>query len=261
MHETDQLLLITREAGRRAADHIRSAAHPGDPATWDVKGTSNFATQVDRDAESVIAETVMAAYPDCRVLGEELTPEEQGAGLTWIVDPLDGTTNFLHGYPAYAVSIAASIDGVLQTGVVIDVPHDVTYWGTAGGGAWRDGQRLHVSRIDEPRFALVGTGFPFKAPDLLPGYQRQLETILRSTSGVRRAGSAALDLVHVASGFFDAFWELSLAPWDVAAGTLIAREAGAVVTDLTGDTNVLRQGPIVAGNPTLHRWLLAALND
>ncbi len=260
MHEKRRLLRTAVYAAQRAADLIADAARPN-PSTWDVKGASDFATQIDRDAEQRIAEAVLREYPDATVLGEELTPDGIHRGLVWVVDPLDGTTNFLHGYPAFGVSVAAVLDGAPAVGVVIDVARGLTYQASAGGGAWCGDQPLRVSQIHDPAFALVGTGFPFKRIDLLPQYLRQFDTILRSTSGIRRAGSAALDLVYVAAGIFDGFWELSLAPWDVAAGTLIAREAGAVVTDLAGDEDVIRQGPIVAGNPAMHRWLLDRLTD
>ncbi len=259
MYDTAQLQRITTRAARRAAQHIRSADRPRNPTGWQMKGASDFATDIDRDAEAMIAETVLAAFPDSTVLGEELSPGPLGGGLTWIVDPLDGTTNFLHGYPAYAVSVAVAVDGCPVAASVIDVPYDRTYEAVAGGGARCDGAALRASATDDPTFALVGTGFPFKHPELLPQYLKDFSTILTSTSGIRRAGSAALDLVQVASGTLDGFWELSLAPWDVAAGALIAREAGAVVTDGAGHTDILKTGSIVAGNPVIHQWLCTVL--
>ncbi|KPJ94079.1 MAG: hypothetical protein AMS18_04485 [Gemmatimonas sp. SG8_17] len=255
------MLALTLDAAQRAAGYIRSVRQLPQPAAWGLKGTSDFVTQVDRESEQLIAELLLREYPDSTIMGEELTPDSQGEenGLLWIVDPLDGTTNFLHGYPAYAVSIAAVVDGRLTVGVVADVSRNVVYHATADGGAWCGEQRLEVSGTSDPALALIGTGFPFKALDQLPQYLRNLANILCSTSGIRRAGSAALDLVDVSSGRFDGFWELSLAPWDVAAGTLLVREAGGVVTDTDGVTDVVRQGPIVAGNQEMHRWLLEVL--
>jgi myo-inositol-1(or 4)-monophosphatase len=216
---------------------------------------------VDRESERLIAETLLRECPDSAIMGEELTPDGIGDqnGLLWIVDPLDGTTNFLHGYPAYAVSIAAMVDGKPTVGVVVDVPRNIVYHATAGGGSWCGERQLEVSETSDPALALIGTGFPFKALDQLPQYLRNLANILSSTSGIRRAGSAALDLADVSLGHFDGFWELSLAPWDVAAGTLLVREAGGVVTDTDGGSDVVRQGPIVAGNPEIQRWLLEVL--
>ena len=181
-------------------------------------------------------------------------------GVTFIVDPLDGTTNFLHGFPAYAVSIAAAIDGVLECGIVLDVPDDVQYTAVRGGGAFRDGELIAVSSITDPARSLIGTGFPFKHLVHLDAYQRQFAAIVRTTSGIRRPGAAALDLASVAAGSFDGFWELSLAPWDIAAGVLLVREAGGIVTDLDGnDVTGLAHTPLVAASRVMHDWLLTTL--
>jgi myo-inositol-1(or 4)-monophosphatase len=259
--EARDLLSTAVAAAQRAAKYIRSAEHPAGPGAWDLKGVSDFVTQVDRDSEAIITETLLSRFPDSTVVGEELAPgmENIQRGLSWVVDPLDGTTNFLHSYPVYAVSVAALQGGQLMAGVVLDVHRDHVYTASAGGGAWFCENRLNVSSIAEPRNALIGTGFPFKGLDLLPSYLRQLGDILQCTSGIRRAGSAALDLVDVALGRFDGFWELSLAPWDVAAGTLLVREAGGLATDMNGNDDVVRQGSVVAGNPAIHRWLLERL--
>ncbi len=261
MPQPSELLQLAQAAAEKAAQYIRSVDQPPDPASWDLKGASDFVTQVDRDSEQLITEILLNECPESVVLGEELSPDSssQDADLVWIVDPLDGTTNFLHRYPAYAVSIAAQERGVLVAGVVTDIHGSVSYTAAAGNGAWCGDQRLEVSQTDIPANALIGTGYPFKNLDLLGEYQRQFSMILTSTSGIRRAGSAALDLVDVALGRFDGFWELSLAPWDIAAGTLLVREAGGLVTDTEGSEDVVRQGPIVAGNPAIHAWLLGVL--
>lgn len=229
---------------------------PANPADWGVKGAADFVTEVDRQAERAIVEKLLETTPDASVMGEELTPTAKLAPLVWVVDPLDGTTNYLHGYPAYAVSIAAVTDGALAVGVVLDVERDLIYHAVVGEGAWCGDRPIRVSGVTTPERALIGTGFPFKARGLLPRYLRQFTTILTATGGVRRAGSAALDLVDVGLGRFDGFWELSLAPWDVAAGSLIVREAGGIVTDNAGNGDVIRHGSIVAGNPSIHGWLL-----
>jgi myo-inositol-1(or 4)-monophosphatase len=182
-------------------------------------------------------------------------------GRVWLVDPLDGTTNFLHGYPQYAISIGALVDGVLSVGVVHDVTRDVSYRAARGLGAWSGGQRLTISALTDPTRALVGTGFPFKELDRLDEYLRQFAAVCRTTSGIRRAGAAALDLADVATGRFDAFWELTLAPWDIAAGIMLVREAGGVVTTVTGGDDMLRDGSVVAGNEHLHRWLIDLLKN
>lgn len=250
------LVRIARAAALDAADYIRNAPRPDGPGAWSVKSRHDFVSDVDRGAEERIAASLMQAVPGSRVIGEELSPELLREGLVWIVDPLDGTTNFLHGYPEYAVSIAAAENGCLQAGVVVNVPRGELYEATAGGGAFCSGRPIHVSRIAGPGHALIGTGFPFKHLEGMDRYLAQFRRVAEATSGIRRAGSAALDLCAVACGAFDAFWELQLAPWDVAAGTLIVREAGGVVTDLEGSDIGIQHGPVVAGNPAMHGWLL-----
>lgn len=254
------LLHIAVQAARLGAREIRTRRRPSDPGSWDRKGVSDFVTDVDRAAERAIADALLHHAPESAILGEELTPETAlEAPLLWIVDPLDGTTNYLHGYPAYAVSIGCVVEGRLAAAVVLDVDRGREYTAIEDRGAWCNGQRLQVSSVTEPSSALIGTGFPFKWPELLSRYLKQFSVILSSTSGIRRAGAASLDLVDVAMGRFDGFWELMLAPWDVGAGTLIVREAGGLVTDLDGSDSFLRHGAFVAGNPTIHAWLLEVL--
>ncbi|HEU4700762.1 MAG TPA: inositol monophosphatase family protein [Gemmatimonadales bacterium] len=258
------LLHLARTAAARAADFLRTVERPADPRAWTAKGRHDFVTGVDRGAEEIIAEVLLAAEPGGRMVGEELSPGElarAGEGLAWIVDPLDGTTNFLHDYPWWAVSIGAAVDGVLEAAVVLNVPRNECFHATRGGGAWLGERRLEVSAITEPGFALVGTGFPFKHLERLDEYQAQFARVMAATSGVRRAGSAALDLADVAAGRFEAFWELHLAPWDIAAGTLLVREAGGRVTDLEGRDAAIAHGPIVAGSPAMHAWLLEVLGS
>jgi myo-inositol-1(or 4)-monophosphatase len=258
-------LVTAAAAAAEAAGRLLRSLPPLGRDAWMEKAPHDFVTDADRRAEALIADALVRAVPGAVVMGEELSPgagARAGAGVVWVVDPLDGTTNFLHGYPQYAVSIAAQVDGVLQIGVVHDVCREVTYRAVRGQGAWCGARRLAVSSVVRPGHALIGTGFPFRAGDGLERYLRQLAAVMAAASGVRRAGSAALDLADVAAGRLDAFWELTLAPWDVAAGIVLIREAGGVVTTLAGaadDAEILRGGSIVAGNPVLHRWLLDTL--
>lgn len=255
---------MAAHAAERAAEHIRSAAPRPDgpavrPSNWHAKGHHDWVSEVDREAEALIAEILHRGAPGSRLVGEESSPDLQHTGLVWVVDPLDGTTNFLHGYPQYAVSIAAALDGVLEAAVVLDVDRECLYGAVRGRGAWLGDTRLAVSGISDPSLALLGTGYPFKQLDELDRYLAQFRRILPATSGVRRAGSAALDLADVAAGRLDGFWELRLAPWDSCAGILLIREAGGVVTDLTGRPIGVEHTPVVAGNPAIHAWLLAQL--
>ncbi|MEX0906857.1 MAG: inositol monophosphatase family protein [Gemmatimonadota bacterium] len=227
---------------------------------WSEKGVADFVSHVDREAEAGILSLLRGRFPGHRLLAEE-DASDNGAealsdsGCTWIIDPLDGTTNYLHGYPMYAVSIGVACGRELVAAVVLNSATGDEWTAVRGGGARMNGAPVHVSSMAALPRALIGTGFPFKALPLLPLYTAQFDAVLRATSGVRRAGSAALDLCHVASGWFDGFWELSLAPWDVAAGTLIVREAGGVATRLDGTHDVLSHGSMLAGNPAIHGLL------
>ena len=259
MRDYNDLVKVAGRAAARAAAYVRAAPRPH-AEDWTEKARHDFVTEVDRACEALIAEALTRDVPGSRVVGEELTPELAASGdIVWIVDPLDGTTNYLHGYPQYAVSIGGVVRGALCVGVVHDVVRDLVYRASGGGGAWLGDQRLAVSGVTQPRRALVGTGFPFRHQELLDAYLRHFAAVTAASSGIRRAGSAALDLADVAAGRFDAFWELSLAPWDVAAGVVLVREAGGRVTRLDGSEDVLGHGAIVAGNPTLHRWLIDLL--
>lgn len=266
-----ELMEVALAAARAAAAVHRAYLGRVAVDQWSEKGTADFVTHVDREAERAVVELVHARFPDHGFLAEEGTlpdaAEQVGASAdadwVWIVDPLDGTTNFLHGYPMYAASVAVTYRGGLRAGAVVATATNEEWCAYLGGGAFKDGRSIRVSEIADLRRGLIGTGFPFKAIDRLPEYLAQFDRVLRNSSGVRRAGSAAIDLCHVATGYFDGFWELSLLPWDVAAGTLIVREAGGLVTRFNGDPDVLGPGPgeIVAGNPAIHARLIELLGN
>jgi len=214
-------------------------------------------SDVDRDAERAITETVVGRHADARILGEELSPAmTDRRGVVFVVDPLDGTTNFLHGFPWYAVSIAALVDGELTAGAVLNVANGELFTATSGGGARLNGQPISVSPINEPSRSLIGTGFPFKEDGRADEYLQMLPRIMSESAGIRRPGSAALDLADVACGRFEAFWELRLAPWDIAAGVLLILEAGGVVTNAAGEPCPIDHTSVVAGNQPMHAWLL-----
>ena len=252
-----ELLDIALDAARRGVTVIRDATAERGKLVWESKGRSDFVSEVDKASEREIGAVIRRRLPEAKLLGEELSPQEiSGNGVVVIADPLDGTTNFLHGYPEYSVSIAIARDGVLCAGVVINVARGDEFTATRGGGAFMGKTPIRVSTLREPGKALIGTGFPFKNIDRLPRYLDQFALVMRGTAGIRRAGSAALDLSNVACGRFDAFWELVLAPWDVAAGILMVQEAGGIVSDLDGNPAQLASGSFVAGNPAMHAWLL-----
>jgi myo-inositol-1(or 4)-monophosphatase len=259
MPSVNDLLTVASTAARAGGAYLRTVERPHNPAGWTAKGRADWATHVDRASEEIITRMLIEAEPGSRVIGEELNPEVVTGGLVWVVDPLDGTTNFLHGFPAYAVSIAAVVDGSLEAAVVLHVPLDRLTTATRGGGAWENGTRLAVSSITDPAHALIGTGFPFRDFTRLDPYLAQLTRVLLGATGVRRPGAAAIDLADVAAGRFDGFWEQRLSAWDIAAGTLLVREAGGRVTDFAGRDLGVEHGEILAGNQAIHQWLLEVL--
>ena len=258
--ESSALLDLAVRAAHAAAAIVRRGAAGLATLQWEQKGPQDYVSDVDRASEEALRTILLGQVPDARVLGEELSPGVSAdRGVVFVVDPLDGTTNFLHGFPEYAISIGVLVDGVLVAGVVQHVVTGETYTAIAGAGAKRDGVAIHVSSIANPQRALIGTGFPFSSMDRIDEYLPQFAAVASQTAGMRRAGSAALDLAHVAAGQFDAFWELKLAPWDIAAGILLVREAGGLVTDLAGSPAAVSHTGLVAGNPTMHSWLLDRL--
>ena len=258
-----ELLAVALDAAREAVAVHRAHLGRVRVEDWSEKGIADFVTHVDREAEAGIIGRIRSRFPHHAVVAEEAAADGaasvDAAACTWIIDPLDGTTNYLHAYPMYAVSIAAVHHGEIRAGCVVNSASGEEWTAQRGGGAFLNGRRIHVSQIEQLPRALIGTGFPFKAIDVLPDYLRQFEAVVRATAGARRAGAAAIDLCHVATGWLDGFWELSLAPWDVAAGTLLIREAGGVVTRLDGSHDVIGHGSVLAGNAAIHEQLGALL--
>jgi len=263
--ENEELLALCIEAAEAGARVIRDAAPGIRTLDWQSKGPTDFVSEVDLAAEAAILGIMGKAIPHATVFAEEsaavVHPALAAEGLTIVVDPLDGTTNFLHGYPEYAVSIAVLRDGEPVAGVVYDVPGHEIFTATAGGGCVMNGTPCRVSTITDPSRALIGTGFPFKdATDIAP-YHSQMRAVMAHVSGVRRPGAAAIDLASVACGRFEGFWEMMLSPWDFAAGLLLVREAGGVVTDLSGThLRAIAPSSVLAGSGPMHRWLFEALS-
>jgi myo-inositol-1(or 4)-monophosphatase len=258
---TSRALLATCvAAAARATEIIREGAASRHTIVWEHKSEFDFVSDVDRRAERALTEIITARHDDARVLGEEFSPSmSDRSGLVFVADPLDGTTNFLHGIPWYAVSIAAMIDNELQAGVVLNAANGELFTATAGGGARLNGQPISVSTITDPTRALIGTGFPFKGDEHVDEYLQMLPRIMRETSGIRRPGAASLDLASVACGRFEGFWEMTLAPWDIAAGVLLIRESGGIVTTLEGTAAPVSHTSLVVGNPKIHAWLMEAV--
>jgi myo-inositol-1(or 4)-monophosphatase len=262
------MLNIAVKAARRAGAIINRAALDRTQLEIHSKRANDFVTQVDKSAEAAIIDVIRQAFPDHAILGEEsgaLPGKSGGAAKAakseylWIIDPLDGTTNFIHGFPQYCVSIGLQHRGATQHGVVYDPAKNELFTASKGRGAFLDDRRMRVSKCLQLKDALVGTGFPFKEMTRLDLYVKQMKHLMQNCSGVRRAGAAALDLAYVAAGRLDAFWEMGLSPWDMAAGALMITEAGGLVGDLAGDANYLESGDITAATPKVFPQLLAAL--
>lgn len=257
------LVNIAVSAARAAGNFIARNQDHVDQLKIERKGRNDFVTQVDRGAESEIVKIIRRAYPEHAVLAEEGGRSEiEGADsdVLWIVDPLDGTTNYLHGLPHYAVSIAIQVKGVLSHGVIYAPCTQDLYIASRGSGATLNNRRMRVSTTKDMDSALIGTGVPIRAAKL-DAYLPMLRKVVEGTAGVRRAGSAALDLAYVAAGRLDAFWELGLRSWDIAAGLVLVQEAGGITSELYGGEDVLATGNVLAGNPKLHPVLAAALGE
>lgn len=253
------MLNIAVRAARRAGSVINRAALEGGGFEVRAKQRNDFVTKVDHAAEAAIIETVRKAYPDHAVLAEESGATPGQAEYQWIIDPLDGTTNFIHGFPQYCVSIAIRHRGALAHGVIYDPTKNELFTASKGRGAFLNDRRMRVSKCARLGDALVGTGFPFREVERIELYTRQLKTMMQTAAGVRRAGAAALDLAYVASGRLDAFWEMGLSAWDMAAGALMILEAGGLVGDLRGDAGYLDSGEIACATPKVFSALLEAL--
>jgi myo-inositol-1(or 4)-monophosphatase len=252
------MLTIAVKAARRAGNIINRASLDIDLLTIKQKSQSDYVSEVDRAAEDAIIEILLEAYPDHEILAEE-SGARGDSEYQWIIDPLDGTTNFLHGFQQYAVSIALLHKGVLSQAVVYDPSRNDLFTATKGRGAFLNDRRLRVSKQIHLRDALIGTGFPFRDFTHIDAYLGMFRDLIQKTAGLRRPGSAALDLAYTAAGRFDGFFEIGLNSWDIAAGCLLVQEAGGLVGDFEGNEGYLKSGNIIAGNPKVFGQLLQAI--
>ena len=252
------MLNIAVKAARRAGAIINRAADNLDVLTIRHKSLNDLVSEVDRASEETIIETLKGAYPDHAILAEE-SGAAGDSEYVWIIDPLDGTTNFLHGLPIYCVSIAMTHKGQLQHGVIFDPTRNDLYTASRGRGAFLNDRRLRVGKRDKLIDGLIGTGFPFRMFDHVEPYTAMLKEFMSKTAGVRRPGAAALDLAAVAAGRLDGFWEIGLAPWDMAAGALMIQEAGGLIGDLEGNEKYMESGRVVAGSPKIFAQMLSTI--
>ncbi len=251
-------LNIAVKAARRAGDHIARQSGRLDTVRIETKQPNDFVTDVDRAAEARIIETIHEAYPQHAILAEESGSSGESETV-WIIDPLDGTTNFIHGIPHVAVSIGIRHQGRLEHAVVFDPMRQELFTASRGRGAFLDNRRIRVSQCRGLAGALIGTGIPARTPAHAAAYFGMMQAVAGNAAGLRRAGAAALDLAYVAAGRLDGFWELGLKPWDLAAGLLLIQEAGGVSGDLTGAPEVLAAGNVVGGNPRVFAALVRAI--
>ncbi|MHB8666491.1 MAG: inositol monophosphatase family protein [Burkholderiales bacterium] len=249
------MLTIAVKAARRAGTIINRAAQDIDALTVSTKRHNDFVTEVDQAAEQAVIQILRKAFPDHAILAEESGAHGK-SDYVWIIDPLDGTTNFIHGFPQYCTSIGLRYKGSVTQAVIYDPARNELYTATRGHGAYLNDRRMRVSKRKQLDDALIGTGFPFREVEHIGEYMPILRQVMGQTAGVRRAGSAALDLAYVAAGRLDGFWETGLSPWDMAAGSLLIQEAGGLVSDFHGDGDFLDSGDIVAGTPKVFAPLL-----
>jgi myo-inositol-1(or 4)-monophosphatase len=253
------MLNIAVKAARRAGAIINRASQDIGTLTVKSKNYNDFVSEVDVAAERVIIDTLKDAYPNHGFLGEESGSSENQSDFIWIIDPLDGTTNFLHNFPQYCVSIALQHKGEITQAVIYEPNRNDLYTATKGRGAFLNDKRIRVSKCDKLQQSLIGTGFPFRDFKHLDTYLAMFKSMLQKTSGIRRPGSAALDLAYVANGSLDAFWEIGLSPWVIAAGALLVQEAGGIISNLNGKDGWLESGNVLAASPKIYDAMVETL--
>lgn len=256
------MLNIALRAARKAGDIIAQASERLDRVKVEEKGCNDFVTDVDRQAEREIVYHLKKAFPDHGILGEESGEAGNAdSDYQWVIDPLDGTTNFIHGIPHFAVSIACLYKGTVEHAVILDPIRREEFIASRGRGAQLNERRIRVAALPNLDGALIGTGIPYKSrnEENIPAYTASLEAVTRQTAGIRRAGAASLDLAYVAAGRLDGFWEIGLHQWDIAAGVLLIREAGGLISDFQGGNRYMETGNIVAANPKCLKQLLQTI--
>ena len=254
------MLNIAVRAARAAGNVIIRQIDQAQDLPATEKSRNDFVTEVDRQAENVIIDTLLKAYPKHAILAEE-SGARGNSEYVWIIDPLDGTTNFMHAFPHFAVSIALQHKGVLQQAVIYDPMRQELFTTSRGDGAYLNDRRIRVSKRKNLDGALIGTGFPFGESDHLDRFLETCRAILPVTAGIRRAGAATLDLAYVACGRLDGFWEFGLKPWDIAAGALLIEEAGGLITDIKGGNSFIESGSVLSGSPGVHELMLPLLAE
>jgi myo-inositol-1(or 4)-monophosphatase len=252
MHNYSEILERVKDLAEKAANFILKEADRFSIDDIASKGLNDFVSYVDLGSEKILVSGLNNILPEAGFIAEEGTVENTNKEYSWIVDPLDGTTNFMHGLPAYSISIALAKGDEILLGVVYSITNNEMFYAARNMGAWLNGKQIYVSKTSRVKDMLVGTGFPFTSYKLLNPYLNTLKYFIENTHGVRRIGSAAIDLAYVACGRFDSFYEYNLNPWDVSAGILLIREAGGIVSDFSGKQEKLTGKEIVASNNAVY---------
>ncbi|MBN2357030.1 inositol monophosphatase [candidate division KSB1 bacterium] len=267
-HELTDIIGVAEDAVRKTGRFLLENLGKVSRDEIELKGPFDFVTHIDHQAEKMLIDSIHSSFPEHKIYAEEQI-RQQGSDYRWIIDPLDGTTNYVHGHPVFSISLALEWHREIILGMVYDPTREEIFVAENGGGATLNRRPIRVSQISQADRALLATGFPFRKKQLLDPYLRCFQDLFTRVSGIRRMGSAALDLCYVACGRIDGFWEIGLSPWDVAAGTLIIREAGGKVSSFTGADDAVWSGSIIASNGFLHdlmvagveRFLLPAMKD
>lgn len=249
-------LEIAQKAALQAGVVLKEHFGKVSPSMISEKAKNDYVTDVDKKSEAIIKNLLCSHFKDHDILAEESTPERYSSPFRWIIDPLDGTLNYIHGLPSFAISIALEIEGELAVGLIYEPLREIVYSAVKDMGAFKNGCRMQVSSAGVLSASLIATGFPFRIKDVIDTYLKAFRGLFMRATGIRRCGSACLDLAYTADGVFGGFFEIGLSPWDVAAGALIVKEAGGVVTDFTGGNLFLKSGNVIAGSGGVHAEML-----
>ncbi len=249
-------LAVAREAALQAGVILKEHFGQISPSMINEKATNDYVTVVDRRSEDIIKEHIKSHFQNHNIMAEESPAERHSSPFLWIIDPLDGTMNYIHGLPSFAVSIALAIEGSLAMGLIYEPLRENIYFAIRGHGSFKNDRRIYVSSSETLSTALIATGFPFRIKSVIDSYLRVFKDLFMRATGIRRGGSACLDLAYTAEGIFGGFFECALSPWDIAAGALLVEEAGGVVTDFEGKNQYLKTGNIIAGTKGVQREML-----
>ena len=254
-------LEVAREAALRAGVVLKEHFRKLCPSMIDEKAKNDFVTEVDKKSEEIIKGHIQSHFNNHDILAEESSAVRNDSSFLWIIDPLDGTLNYIHGLPCFAVSIALEIEGELAVGLIYEPLRENIYSAIKGQGAFKNGKRIHVSHSNTLNTSLIATGFPFRIKDIIDNYLKVFKELFMHATGIRRGGSACLDLAYTAEGIFGGFFECALSPWDMAAGALLVKEAGGEVTDFHGGNQYLKTGNIIAGSQGVHQEILKIIQE